>query len=93
MCSDVMVYPYQIYQARLAGADAIKLVSPALPEKVTIVLSILLKAIVMWTRNEKHACDPPPLDMYYSMRALALPYAIATAIISYPTPLVDMTEY
>lgn len=40
MCSDVMVYPYQIYQARLAGADAIKLVSPALPEKVTLVLSL-----------------------------------------------------
>lgn len=34
MCSDVVVYPYQIYQARLAGADAIKLFAPALPDKV-----------------------------------------------------------
>lgn len=34
MCSDVVVYPYQIYQARLAGADALKLVAPALPSKV-----------------------------------------------------------
>lgn len=37
MCSDVVVYPYQIYQARLAGADAIKLIAPALPEKVSHV--------------------------------------------------------
>lgn len=34
MCSDVVVYPYQIYQARLAGADALKLLAPALPAKV-----------------------------------------------------------
>lgn len=34
MCSDVVVYPYQIYQARLAGADALKLIAPALPPKV-----------------------------------------------------------
>lgn len=34
MCSDVVVYPYQIYQARLAGADALKLLAPALPSKV-----------------------------------------------------------
>lgn len=34
MCSDVVVYPYQIYQARLAGADALKLLAPALPPKV-----------------------------------------------------------
>lgn len=34
MCSDVVVYPYQIYQARLAGADALKLIAPALPAKV-----------------------------------------------------------
>eukprot|EP00752_Nemacystus_decipiens_P001480 g1455.t1 len=33
MCSDVVVYPYQIYQARLAGADALKLLAPALPAK------------------------------------------------------------
>ncbi|CAM9321707.1 unnamed protein product, partial [Ascophyllum nodosum] len=33
MCNDVVVYPYQIYQARLAGADAIKLIAPALPQK------------------------------------------------------------
>ncbi|CAM9123692.1 unnamed protein product [Ectocarpus sp. 4 AP-2014] len=33
MCSDVVVYPYQIYQARLAGADALKLIAPALPAK------------------------------------------------------------
>ncbi|CAM9484218.1 unnamed protein product [Hapterophycus canaliculatus] len=33
MCSDVVVYPYQIYQARLAGADALKLIAPALPPK------------------------------------------------------------
>ncbi len=36
MCSDVVVYPYQIYQARLAGADALKLVAPALPSKVRV---------------------------------------------------------
>lgn len=34
MCSDVVVYPYQIYQTRLAGADALKLLAPALPAKV-----------------------------------------------------------
>lgn len=39
MCSDVVVYPYQIYQARLAGADAIKLVAPALPAKVSLACS------------------------------------------------------
>lgn len=38
MCSDVVVYPYQIYQARLAGADALKLIAPALPAKVSRVL-------------------------------------------------------
>lgn len=36
MCSDVVVYPYQIYQARLAGADALKLIAPALPDKVSL---------------------------------------------------------
>lgn len=82
MCSDVMVYPYQIYQARLAGADAIKLVSSALPEKVTIVLPLLLKAIMIVTYE----------GMATSMRALAPPYGIATAIISYRTSLVNMTE-
>lgn len=34
MCSDVVVYPYQLYQARLAGSDAVKLFAPALPDKV-----------------------------------------------------------
>lgn len=38
MCSDVVVYPYQIYQARLAGADALKLIAPALPPKVGLVM-------------------------------------------------------
>lgn len=39
MCSDVVVYPYQIYQARLAGSDALKLIAPALPAKVGYVKS------------------------------------------------------
>lgn len=40
MCSDVVVYPYQIYQARLAGADALKLLAPALPAKVGLATTL-----------------------------------------------------
>ena len=42
MCSDVVVYPYQIYQARLAGADALKLIAPALPPKASYFVCVFV---------------------------------------------------
>ncbi|CAM9106885.1 unnamed protein product [Discosporangium mesarthrocarpum] len=47
MCSDVVVYPYQIYQARLAGADALKLLAPALPQKDLMYFHKIAAAVGM----------------------------------------------
>ncbi|CAM9359691.1 unnamed protein product, partial [Chrysoparadoxa australica] len=45
--SDLVVYPYQIYQARQHGADAIQLVAPALPEKDMVLFHKIARALGM----------------------------------------------
>lgn len=56
MCSDVVVYPYQIYQARLAGADALKLIAPALPAKVGIATGYGTLATPAWAASPPCCC-------------------------------------
>ncbi|CAM9439283.1 unnamed protein product [Choristocarpus tenellus] len=73
MCSDVVVYPYQIYQARLAGADALKLIAPALPQKDLMYFHKIAAALGM-------QCIVAVSSVKQMLMALSLPNIQAISI-------------
>ncbi len=66
LCKDFIVDPYQLYQARLYGADAVLLIAAALDDSQLLALAQLARELRLDTLLEVH-------DETELQRALALP--------------------
>lgn len=54
LCKEFIIYPYQIYQARLAGADAILLIAAILPDKDLSYFTRIAKVLGLDVLVETH---------------------------------------
>ncbi|MBD1399793.1 indole-3-glycerol phosphate synthase TrpC [Pelovirga terrestris] len=66
LCKDFIIDPYQLYQARLAGADAVLLIAAALDDEQLLELAQQATALRLDTLLEVH-------DVVEMQRALKLP--------------------
>ena len=57
LCKDFIIDPYQIYEARWAGADAVLLIAEALKPAVLMDMMILANSLTMTVLLEVHGLD------------------------------------
>ncbi|MBW4539339.1 MAG: indole-3-glycerol phosphate synthase TrpC [Myxacorys chilensis ATA2-1-KO14] len=57
LCKDFIVYPYQMYWAKLQGADAVLLIAAVLPDKDLQYFLKIVKALGMTALIEVHTLD------------------------------------
>ncbi len=57
LCKEFIIYPYQIYQARLAGADAILLIAAVLPDKDIGYFTKIAKVLGLDALVETHTAE------------------------------------
>jgi indole-3-glycerol phosphate synthase len=57
LCKDFIVYPYQMYWARLQGADAVLLIAAVLPDKDLQYFLKIVKALGMTALVEVHTLE------------------------------------
>ncbi len=57
LCKEFIIYPYQIYQARIAGADAILLIAAILPDKDLHYFIRIAKALGLDVLVEAHTAE------------------------------------
>lgn len=57
LCKEFILYPYQIYQARAAGADAILLIAAILPDKDLAYFSRIARGLGMAALVETHTAE------------------------------------
>jgi indole-3-glycerol phosphate synthase len=57
LCKDFIIDPYQVYQSRIAGADAILLIAEALKPAVLMDLMILANSLTLTVLLEVHELD------------------------------------
>ena len=57
LCKEFILYPYQIYQARVAGADAVLLIAALLPDKDLNYFKRIAKALGMAVLVETHTAE------------------------------------
>lgn len=70
LCKDFIVYPYQMYWAKLQGADAILLIASILPNKDLQYFLKIVKALGMTALIEVHTLDE--LDRVLSLDEVRL---------------------
>jgi indole-3-glycerol phosphate synthase len=98
---DFIVDPYQIYEARAAGADAILLIAEALTESVLIDLMILARDLQLTALVEVHSMDNLlrvrphvgfPLRSYSLLGINNRDLETMTTDIAHTTRLVDLVD-
>ncbi len=57
LCKEFVLYPYQIYQARVAGADAVLLIAALLPDKDLTYFVRIAKALGLDALVETHTAE------------------------------------
>ncbi|MGB3299837.1 MAG: indole-3-glycerol phosphate synthase TrpC [Phormidesmis sp.] len=57
LCKEFIIYPYQIYQARIAGADAILLIAAILPDKDLSYFARIAKVLGLDVLVETHTSE------------------------------------
>ncbi len=57
LCKEFIIYPYQIYQARVAGADAILLIAAILPDKDLHYFMRIARALGLDVLVETHTAE------------------------------------
>ncbi|MBI4784976.1 MAG: indole-3-glycerol phosphate synthase TrpC [Oscillatoriophycideae cyanobacterium NC_groundwater_1537_Pr4_S-0.65um_50_18] len=70
LCKDFLVYPYQIYLARIHGADAILLIAAILPDKDLQYFLKIAKVLGMAALIEVHTLEE--LDRVLALEGVAL---------------------
>ena len=70
LCKDFLVYPYQIYLARIHGADAVLLIAAILPDKDLQYFLKIAKALGMAALIEVHTLEE--LDRVLTLEGVAL---------------------
>ncbi|MBW4661332.1 MAG: indole-3-glycerol phosphate synthase TrpC [Drouetiella hepatica Uher 2000/2452] len=70
LCKDFLVYPYQIYLARIHGADAVLLIAAILPDKDLQYFLKIAKALGMAALIEVHTLEE--LDRVLALEGVAL---------------------
>ncbi|MBW4654213.1 MAG: indole-3-glycerol phosphate synthase TrpC [Kaiparowitsia implicata GSE-PSE-MK54-09C] len=70
LCKDFIIYPYQIYMARLNGADAVLLIAAILPDKDLQYFLKIVKALGMTALIEVHTEEE--LDRVLALQGVML---------------------
>lgn len=70
LCKDFVIYPYQIYQARVNGADAILLIAAILPDQDLQYFLKIVQALKMTALIEVHTLEE--LDRVLMLRDVPL---------------------
>lgn len=70
ICKDFLIYPYQIYQARVSGADAVLLIASILSDKDLQYFIKIVKTLGMTALVEVHTLEE--LDRVLGLEGVAL---------------------
>lgn len=70
LCKDFVIYPYQIYQARVNGADAVLLIAAVLPDQDLQYFLKIVQALKMTALIEVHTLEE--LDRVLTLQGVTL---------------------